>query len=165
MKNKQKQLKNKEKTSWRFKTYYPKIKIKDARLENTLSEEAKNELDKIKETEKTVDRENLYHRTNEYTYNFQNFQTVRTFDKDIYNDTITIKEANNDQSNLLVEILNFSKQVKPKNKKKKPQKDDVLKNLYNVFEGRERVLNIFDSKIIPTKIKGTGFFRQVLRPC
>ena len=47
-----------------------KLAIKDAIPENTLSKEAKNELNKIKEIEKTVDRENLYYRTNEYTYNF-----------------------------------------------------------------------------------------------
>ena len=43
--------------------------------ENTLNEEAKNELNEIKEIEKTVDRENLYY---EYTYNFQNFCTINT---------------------------------------------------------------------------------------
>ena len=37
----------------------------------------------MKEIEKTVDRENLYHRTNEYKYNFQNFQTINTFGRDI----------------------------------------------------------------------------------
>ena len=37
-----------------------KLTIKDAIPENTLSEEAKNELNKTKEVEKTVDREKLY---------------------------------------------------------------------------------------------------------
>ena len=60
---------------------------------------------KIKETE---DGEKWYHRKNEYTYNFQNFRTVNTFGRDIYSGTITLKEANEDQSDLLVEILNFS---------------------------------------------------------
>ena len=50
-----------------------KLTIKDAIPENTLREEAKNELNKIKEIEKTIDRENLYYKTNKYTYNFQNF--------------------------------------------------------------------------------------------
>ena len=49
--------------------------------------------------------------------------------------------------------MNFRKQVKQKKKK------DVLENLF--FEGRERVLNAFDSKIIPIKIEGTGFSDQV----
>ena len=55
----------------------------------------------------------------------------------------------------------FRKQVKPKNPDKKQQKEDVLKNLHNLFEGRERVLNAFDTKILPTKFKGTGFSDKV----
>ena len=35
--------------------------------EYTLSEEAKDELNKVKEIEKTVDRKNLVYWTNEYT--------------------------------------------------------------------------------------------------
>ena len=39
---------------------------------------------------------------------------------------------------------------------KNKQKKNVLNNLYNLFEGRERVLNAFDSKIFPIKIDGSG---------
>ena len=39
-----------------------KLSIKDAILENTLTEEAKNELNTIKDIEETVDRENLYYK-------------------------------------------------------------------------------------------------------
>ena len=42
-------------------------------------------------------------------------------------------------------------------KKKNQKKKDVLKNLYKFFEGREKVLNAFDSKIFPIKTKGTGY--------
>ena len=49
-----------------------KLTIKDVVPENKLSEEVKNELHKIK-IEKTIDRENLYYKTNKYTFNFQNF--------------------------------------------------------------------------------------------
>ena len=58
--------------------------------------------------------------------------------------------------------MNFRKQVKPKNKEKKQQKEDALENLHNLFEGRERVLNVLESKTIPTKIKGTGFSDKLL---
>ena len=58
--------------------------------------------------------------------------------------------------------MNFRKQVKPKNTERKQQKEDVLENLYNLFEGRERVLNAFDIKIVPIKIEGTGFSDKVL---
>ena len=122
-----------------------------------ISEEAKNELSKIKETEKTVDRENWHYRTNKYTFNFQNFQSINTFGRGIQNGKITTEEADEDQSDLLVEILSFKKKAKSKSPKKKQQKDDVLKNLYNLFEGRERVLNAFDIKIFTMKTKGTDF--------
>ena len=48
-----------KKPSWSFKSFKTnchKLTIKDAIPENTLSEEVKNELNKIKEIEKTVDR-------------------------------------------------------------------------------------------------------------
>ena len=67
----------------------------------------------------------------------------------MYNSTITLKEVHNDQSDLLVETLNFMKQLKPKNPAKKQQKEDVLENLYNPFEGRKRVSNAFDNKMFP----------------
>ena len=83
-----------------------KLRIKDAIPENTLSEEAKNELNKIKDIEKTVNREELYYKTNKYAYNFPIFETIRTFIGDVYNGTVTEKEADGNQSYLLVEILN-----------------------------------------------------------
>ena len=66
----------------------------------------------------------------------------------MYNSKITTEEADEGQSDLLVEILEFKKKAKPKSPEKKQQKDDVLKNLYKLFEGRERVLNVVDSKIV-----------------
>ena len=48
------------------------------------NDEAKKELDKIKEIEKNVDREKLIYETDEYTYSFKNFQTIKTFGRDIY---------------------------------------------------------------------------------
>ena len=42
------------------------------------NDEAKKELDKIKEIGKTVDKEKLVYRASEYTYSFKNFQTIKT---------------------------------------------------------------------------------------
>ena len=138
------------------------LTIKQAIPENTSSKEAENELNRIKELEKTADREKLYYKTHKDACIFQNFWTIVTFGRDIYNGTITKKEADEDQDDLLVEILNFRKQVKPKNTQKKQQEECVLKNLYNLFEGRGRLLNVFDSKIFP--IKRHRFFTQGLGP-
>ena len=38
----------------------------------------KLKFNKIKEIEKNVDREKLIYVTNEYTYSFKNFQTIKT---------------------------------------------------------------------------------------
>ena len=54
------------------------------------NDEAKKELDKIKEIEKNVDREKLIYETNEYTYSFKNFQTINTFDRDIFEGNLKI---------------------------------------------------------------------------
>ena len=69
----------------------------------------KKELDKIKEIEKNVNREKLVYETNGYTHSFKNFQTIKTFGRDIYEGKFTIKEANEYQTNLLVKIMNFRK--------------------------------------------------------
>ena len=142
-----------------LKSNVQKLTIKDVISESTLAEEAKNEVNKIKATENTVIREKkLVHRTNEYTYSFESFRSIKTFDRDINNATIIVKEADKDQSDFLVEILNFKKQIKRQNPEKKQKKKLFLrKNLYALFDGRERALHAFGSKIFPIKIEGTGF--------
>ena len=122
------------------------------------NDEAKKELDKIKEIEKNVDREKFIYETNEYTYSFKNFQTIKAFGRDIYEGKITIKEADEYQKDLLVEIKSFKKHAKPRSleKKNKQKKEIILKNLHRFFEGRERVLDAFESKIFSTKSKGAG---------
>ena len=114
----------------------------------------KQSLIKFKKIEKNVDREKLIYETDEYKYSFKNFQTIKTFGRDIYEGKITIKEAD-----LLTEILNFRKNMKPKSREKK-QKEIVLKNLYNFFEGREKTLDAFESKIFLSKSKGVGIINS-----
>ena len=72
--------------------------IKDVIPEKRLHEKAKIELNKIKDIEEMVERENLVYRTNECMYSSKNVQTISTFGRDICNGTITLKEAYNDQS-------------------------------------------------------------------
>ena len=126
-------------------------------LKNALNnDEAKKELDQIKEIENNVDREKLIYETDEYTYSFKNFQTIKTFGRDIYEGKITIKEADEYPADLLTEILNFRKNTKPRIQEKKQEKEIVLKNLYNFFEGREKILYAFESKVLSIKSKGAG---------
>ena len=99
-------------------------------LKNALNnDEAKKQLDKIKEIEENVDREKLIYKTDEYTYSFKNFQTIKTFGRDIYEGKITIKEADEYQADLLTEIMNFRKNTKPRSQEKKQEKEIVLQKL------------------------------------
>ena len=119
------------------------------------NDEAKEEFNKIKEIEKDVDREKLFYKSNKKN-NLKNFQTIRTFGEDIYGGEVTLEEADKDQSDLVEKINDFIKKTKPKSDKKRQEKEDVEKNLYNFYEGREMVLNVFKSKIFFTKTKGSG---------
>ena len=53
--------------------------------------------------------------------------------------------------------MNFKKKTKPQDPKKIQKKDDVLKSLYVLFGGRERVLGVFESNIFPIKNKDSAY--------
>ena len=95
------------------------------------NDEAKKELDKIKEIEKSVNREKLLYKTSEYTYSFKNFQTIKTFGREIYGGNITIKEADEYQTDLLVEIMNFWKNTKPRIREKNKKRKLLLRTCIN----------------------------------
>ena len=86
------------------------------------NDEAKKDPDKIKEIEKNVDREKLIYETNDYTYSFRNFQTIKTFGRDIYEGKITLEKANEYQTDLLAEIIDFKKNTKPRSQEKNMKK-------------------------------------------
>ena len=122
------------------------LTIEDVIPKNALNnDEAKKELDKIKEIEKNVDREKLIYETNEYTYSFKNFQ-IKTFDRDTYEGKIMIEEAEKYQTDLLVEIMNFRKNTKPRSQEKKQEKEIVLKNLYNFLRVEKNLLALLKAK-------------------
>ena len=113
------------------------LTIKNMIAEDIFYEEAKDELNKIKEMDKFVDKEILIYRASEYIYSFQNFETIKTFGRDTYNGEITWKEADENLSNLLVEIINLNNKTKAQNPEKKHKKDDIPKNWYPLFNGRK----------------------------
>ena len=52
--------------------------------------------------------------------------------------------------------MDFRKNTQPRSEEKKQEKEIVLQNLYNLFEGRVKTLDAFESKIFLTKSKGAG---------
>ena len=59
---------------------------------------------------------------NIYIYSFKNFQTTKTFGRDIYEGKITIAKANDYQTDLLAEIISFKKHTKERSQEKKTRK-------------------------------------------
>ena len=137
------------------------LTIEDVIPKNALNnDEAKKEIDKIKEVEQNVGKEKLIYETNEYTYDFKNFQTIKTFGRDIYEGKITPEEANKYQTDLLAEITDFRINLKPRSQEKKQEKEIVLESLYNFFESRGKILDTFESKIFLKKSKGSGILNH-----
>ena len=50
----------------------------------------------------------------------------------------------------------FQEEYETKKPRKKQEKKIVLNNLHNFFEGRQKILDAFESKIFLTKSKGAG---------
>ena len=122
------------------------LTIEDVIPKNALNnDEAKKELDKIKEIEKNVDREKSIYKTNEYTYSFENFQT-KTFCRDIYEGKITIEEADKYQTDLLVEIMSFRKNTIPMSQEKKKKKKLFLKTCIIFGRGEKKFLTLLEAK-------------------
>ena len=88
-------------------------------------EEAKDELNKLNEIGKTVDRENLTYTASEYIQiRFKNFKTMKSFGRDIYNGEITLKDADEVQKNVLVETINFKNKTELQYLENKQKKAD-----------------------------------------
>ena len=118
------------------------LTIKDVIPKNPLNnDEAKKEFHKIKEIEKNVDRKKLIYKTNEYTYSFENFQTIKTFGRDVYEGKITIKE------DLLVETMSFKKHTKPRSQEKKNKKNKLfVKTCINFGRVEKKFLMLLKAK-------------------
>ena len=103
------------------------LTTEDAIPKNALNnDEAKKELNKIKEIEKNVDREKLIYETNDYSYSFKNFRKIKTFGRYTYVGKIMLEKANEYQTDILTEIMNFKKNTKPRSEEKKQEKEIFL---------------------------------------
>ena len=61
------------------------------------------------------------------------------------------------------EIKNFYDKTRPKNYKKKQEKEITLDSLYKFYNAREMVLNGFKSKIFSIKSKASGLSNSRLK--
>ena len=69
----------------------------------------------------------LQYETTKYVYDFQQYDTIRSFRDNIYTEKINLDEGEIDQSNLLKNWDSFSEKSKLKRKEGKDKKEILLK--------------------------------------
>ena len=114
--------------------------IKDFLPMENLNPEIINEIKKIEEIEKQVDRNRMVYKGTNETYDFRNFKTIRAFGNEIRNNVISLDTANMEQANLLTYINDFIRKTKPRNPEKRKLRSDVLDSVSSLVQGREVVL-------------------------
>ena len=149
MKNKQKQLKIKEKKQVdALKTSYKKLpSIKDFVPTEKFNLEIIDEIKRIEEIEKNIDRDKMVFEPTNRNYDFRGFKTIRAHGNDIRNNVISLKAANLEQANLMAHINNFVKNTKPQDPEQKKLKSEVLNSVRALIEGRELIYKAFRSGI------------------
>ena len=106
-----------------------------------------NEIKRIEEIEKNVDRDKMVYKSTSRTYDFRGFKTIRTYGNDMRNNIISLDAANFEQANLLAHFHDFVKKTKPQDPKQKKLRSDVLDSVGSLVKGRELMYNAFRSRI------------------
>ena len=133
-------------------------------MEN-LNPEIINEIKRIEEIEKNVDRNKMVYKGTNENYDFRNFKTIRAFGNEIRNNIISLDTANIEQANLLSYINDFIGKTKPRNPEKRKLRSDVLDSVTSLVKGREMVLTAFKSGIFQvSKQPQEGEGLKILRP-
>ena len=98
-----------------------------------------------------IKRKNLKYKTKSYTYDFQQYKTIRSFAESIDTRKASIVKAREDQSNLIEKLVEFNNKSRPKNKEGNDKKRDTYESAYALYKGREITPNAFKSLIFPIK--------------
>ena len=122
--------------------------MKDFIPTENLNPEIINEIKRIQEIEKNVDRNKMVYKGTNETYDFRNFKIIRAFGNEIRNNIISLDTANLEQANLLSYINDFIRKTKPRNPEKRKLRSDVLDSVTGLINGREMVLKAFQSGIL-----------------
>ena len=141
--------------------------IKDFIPMENLNPEIINEIIRIEEIEKKVDRNRMVYKETNKTYDFRNYKTIRAFGSEIRNNIISLDTTNIEQASLLSYISDFMK-TKPRDPEKRKLRSDVLKE-EKLVKGREMVLTEFKSGIFQVskesqKGEGANEMIKILAP-
>ena len=131
------------------------LTVKDAIPKNVLNnDEAKKSLIELKKYKKMWSEKPFYE-TKEYTYSFKNFQIIKAFGRNIYEGKITIKEADEYQKDLLLEIMNFRK---TKESRKKNKEEKLFLKTFIIFGRQEKkLLTLLKAKYFSQNLEVQAF--------
>ena len=121
--------------------------IKDFIPIENLNPEIINEIKRIEEIKKKVDRNKMFYKGSNKTYDFRNFKTIRAFGNEIRNNVISLDTANIEQANLLNYVHDFTKKPGPRSLAQKQLRAEIVDSITSLVEGREMVINAFKSGI------------------
>ena len=110
------------------------------------NDEAKKELDKIKEMEENVGREKVIYEKNEYTYSFKIFETIKHLLEIFMRAKLLLKKLMNVKLIYLPKSLILKNTRNDEVKKKKQEKEIVLQNLYNFLRVEKEFLTLLKAK-------------------
>ena len=117
-------------------------------IEN-LNPEIIDEIKRIEQHEKLVDRGKMIYKATNKTYDFRNFKTIRAYGNEIRNNVIDMDTAIAQQANLTYYVEDFTTKTKPRNPIQEKLKDDVLTRALSLYRRRELVYKAFQSGIFP----------------
>ena len=75
------------------------------------------------------------YKANKYKYDFQQYETIKSFGDSICNGKITIDEAEIDQSSMLDSLTDFHDRSRPKAAESKKKKGNTYRSEYALYEG------------------------------
>ena len=131
-----------------LKTSYKELpSIKDFVPKEKFNPEIIDEIKRIEEIEKNVDRDKMFYEGTSRNYDFRGFKTICAYGNDIRKNVTSLKAANLEQANLMAHIHDFVKNTKPQDPKQKKLKSDVLDSVRALVNGRELMYNAFRSGI------------------
>ena len=87
-------------------------------------------------------------RSNIKLYDFNMFKTLGQFASDIYNNVITIKDAKEEQDELVIKMRDLT-EYNVRNKERVKQKQKIFKNVKQLFETRNKIIDAFQNGVFP----------------
>ena len=110
----------------------------------SLSEEAKDLMDEMKDTDDEIDKYKfVFIGNNREKFNFNTSRMPLNFLSDISNGEISLKEAEISQRNFVKKIKELKFGFRPKNEKEKEEINGVLMQANDLFQYRDKIIDAF----------------------